>query len=202
MDVNTLAIPIAFLLVSVVVCLALIRADWKWTLKLALILVVPAFGVAVWNALGSYRGWPATERPPAKSIVYSVIIVEPDSNDKGNIYLWLIPYEEKAHLVLNPLVYLPDGNEPRGYRIPYSRPLHVKLEQAKELIRAGRAPILELRGGKKKAKTAGQGNAPPGDAPSGEHPERPEGLGGSDGAETDEYKVYELPPPHPNQKYE
>ncbi|MEY4723331.1 MAG: hypothetical protein RLZZ324_844 [Candidatus Parcubacteria bacterium] len=181
MNAHTLAIPIAFVLLATVVCLALIRAAWKWTLKLALILVVPTFGLAVWHAVGSYPGWPARDKPPPQSVVYDSIIMEPQAENPGAIFMWVVPLASKGTPAYNPLEYLPDGIEPRAYRLPYSRKLHEQLQKAKDMRKRGRAPVLDLRGTRKDGRPGGQSN------------------GGMLRIEGDP-RVYDLPPPRLEEK--
>jgi hypothetical protein len=209
MEPRTLAIPIAFILLAATLCLLLIGSKWKWWQKLALIVIVPSFGLAVWASLSSYKGWPTTERPPTKSLVYWTLIREPDPKhgDPGAIYVWVKPLDG-AKAAPNPLGYVPPDGEPRAYRLPYSRELHFGLQSAQRAIQEGRPIVLDLSDA-----TQGPqgGNAPPGD-PTGDGPEggldgepRPNhGQGQSHAPPGDEgfhgARLYELPPPHPPEK--
>jgi hypothetical protein len=178
MDPHSLAIPIGFILLAGVLCLLLIDSHWRWKWKLALILIVPAFGLAVWSALSSYKGWPTTEKAPKKVIVYSVMIREPDPEHGGGgaIFILAKPFEEKKAGSLNPLKYATPGGEPRLYQMPYTRPLHEELDQAKDALQEGRLVVLET-----------EGKNPQG---------RPEENGGFNPPENRNFKIYVLPPPH------
>jgi len=177
MDRYTLAIPLAFILLSAVLCLLLIGSKWAWWQKLALIVIVPGFGLVLWNALGSYKGWPSTDAIPEKSLIYWGLVREPEpkKGDEGAIYIWLMPLDGKIDIPLNPLEYISPGNEPRAYALPYTRRMHEALEAAKAMTREGRPAVLDLTG----AEEGGDEDGMQGD------PDRRD------------FKVYDLPPPRP-----
>ena len=214
MDPNSLAIPFAFILLAAVLCLLLIGSKWKWWQKLALILIVPAFGLIVWGAIESYKGWPSKADPPRRSLVHWVLIREADPahGDPGAIYVWLSPLEEGRSGVHNPLEYDSPGGEPRAYKLPYTRSLHKGMQRAQRMLQEGRPVVLDLPPGGLK----GGGNGQPGEGEPGEG----EGDGDGEGANGDggpnghggrqgyrypdgrtDFKIYELPAPHPPQKY-
>lgn len=220
MELHTLAIPIAFILLAAVLCLLLIGSKWKWWQKLAVIVIVPAFGLVVWAAVGSYKGWPAVEKLPTKSLIYWMLIREPDPkrDDPGAIYVWLKPLDA-ARGGRNPLEYAGPRDEPRAYRLRYSRKLHLGLQSAQNAIRDGKPVVLDLtdaanRGEQTAGGVASQGanGSPPqnrgadgGDAGAGA------GAGGGEGGHgrtprprnneaLEGFKIYELPPPHPPSK--
>lgn len=184
-DPNALAIPIAFILLTVLLCLILIGSKWQWWQKLALIVIVPAFGLAVWPAIASYKGYPTTAQPPRKSLILSVVVREPvpASRNPGAIFLWLIPFDRKASKGLNPLVYAPRRGDPRAFELPYSRSLHQGLDEAKGLIRQGRPVVLDLDAG-------GEGGGGEAEGGSGYRYDR----------SRSDPRVYELPPPHAPEK--
>ena len=216
MELYTLAIPIAFILLAAVLCLLLIGSKWKWWQKLALIVIVPAFGLVVWGAISSYKGWPAVEKLPTKSLVYWMLIREPNSKsgDPGAIYVWVKPLASVR--ARNPLEYAGPRDEPRAYKLRYSRQLHSGLQSAQSAMRDGRPIVLDL--------TEATGDTVPNGAPthgadehtsqqrSGDGPEA--GISSEAGApassghgthtrpSADEpnrftgFKIYELPPSH------
>lgn len=201
MDPNALAIPLAFILLAAVLCLLLIGSKWRWWQKLALILIVPAFGLVVWGAIASYKGWPTTADTPEKAMVYWALVREPDPQhgDPGAIYLWLMPMDGRESSGHNPLDYVSPGNEPRAYKLPYSRPGHRGAQRAQKMIREGR-PVVFDRTGKN---GGGQGDGDEGDG-SGDGAEGQGGPGGPPGYGTEpdrqDFQIYELPPAHPPAK--
>jgi hypothetical protein len=201
MDDRTLAIPVAFILLSALLCWMLIGARGKWWLKLATILIVPAFGIAVWAAISSYKGWPTADEPPEKAVLLCGAVHEPDAkrDDPGVIYLWLAPLPEAgAAPSLNPFDYLSGGGEPRSYKLPYTRQLHDALNGAQAAAKDGR-PMMFSRSPKKPGGRGGGRPRSDEDAVEGEesHP----GGAGQNGAqgegERDEYHFYDLPPASP-----
>ena len=200
MDPNALAIPIAFILLSALLCLLLIGSKWDWKQKLALIVIVPAFGLAVWQSIGSYKGWPTTESPPDKALLNGIIIREPDKsiNDKGAIYLWLMPFDDGAKpSFFNPLGYASPGGEPRCFALPYTRQAHEQLEGAQDLLRRGGRVVFRTRG---KYGTGAAGDGEPCDSARGN-------CGNADGESGEQgdpnrrdFQIYELPPRHPPEK--
>jgi hypothetical protein len=207
MDPGTLAIPLAFILLAAVLCLLLIGSKWKWWQKLALIVIVPSFGLVVWSAIASYKGWPTTSDPPKKSLIFWMLIREPDPahGDKGGIYLWLLPIDEKASPSVNPLDYSSPAGEPRAYKLPYSRSMHAGLDRAKALMREGQPVVLDFDGKNGSNGAEGEGGEP-GDGTgvgTDDGTDGPNGSGrpgyGGDPNRRD-FRIYQLPPPQPPRK--
>lgn len=176
-DPKALAIPLAFVLISALLCWHVIAARGKWWLKLALIVIVPSFALIVWTSLSSYQGWPTAETPPDRAVLLWGEAREPDPRrqDAGTIYLWLVSLDDEED-VRNPLEYVSPRGTPRAYKLPYSRPTHEMLEKAREMIRQGQPVVLERN---RKAAEDGE----PTDR-------RPLGQG-----RDDDFRIYELPPP-------
>ncbi len=128
-----MAVYISFAVLSALVLWAVIYARGPWALKLALICTVPAFGVVVWHTLESYKGWPIEGRPPEGRLVAELV------DEPTWIYLWVIPGGK---------------DQPRAYRIPYTRKEHEQAAAAEEALghgvrvgvrnNAGRFEIYEL----------------------------------------------------------
>jgi len=195
MDPHTLAIPLAFILLSAVLCLLLIGSKWRWWQKLLLIVIVPAFGLILWSALGSYKGWPTSDPLPERALVYHSLIREPEprTQDPGAIHVWLVDLDENPDTGLNPLEYAPPDGEPRAYRLPYTRAMHEALQEISEMNAEGRPAVLDIGGKKGKEGTGRAGRASQGE---GEN-----GIGGMQGdPDRNDIKVYELPPPRPPKK--
>ncbi len=192
MSANTLAIPFAYILLASVLCLVLIGTKWKWWIKLILFMIVLGASLVIWNALDSYKGWPTTSALPEKAEFLWGVVYEPEPAHgfQGEIDIWLRPAPGQDNDGLNPLRYAPSHGEPRAHRLPYSRPLHEAVEAGMNMVRHGKR-VMFGRGG--------QGEGEEGDA---------EGEGGSGGGsgrpgyryETNDFHVYELPPPRPPRK--
>lgn len=216
MDPYSLAIPIGFILLATVLCMLLIDSRWGWKQKLALIVIVPAFGLGVWASIGSYKGWPTTTEMPKKVMVFWTLVREPDpkNGDKGAIFIWALPYYEEGEAKsLNPLDYAGPSGEPRAYKLKYSRPLHAGLEDAKPTMGQGEPVVLELGeepppSGESKSRSTGTEEAEPSEGVVAPREENPtvypeqttprEFQHGGSGAVSEEpareFKLYKLPP--------
>ena len=126
-------IAIGFALLGGLLLWFVIASHGEWWLKLAAIAVTSAFTFAVWNALDSFTGWPTDVRPPARALLLSSEVDEPDA-----IYLWLVPAEDSGLLGRRS-----ERGEPRAYRLPYSRELHAEVDRATGL--AGQGRRVEIR---------------------------------------------------------
>lgn len=196
MDRYSLAIPVAFILLAAVLCLLLIGSKWKWWQKLVLIVVVPGFGLVLWGALGSYKGWPTADHLPERSLVYHSLIREPEpkTNDPGAIYLWLVDLDKTVDTGMNPLEYAPPDGEPRAHRLPYTRKMHEALQIVTAMGAAGHPAVLDIGGKNGKGKGKGE-RRPQGDG------DGQNGIGGMQGdPDRNDIQVYELPPPSPPEK--
>src|SRR3989344_3675325 len=125
MSLITWEVPVAFIVVVALLLLILVDTKVRWQQKLALIVTVPLFSIAVWYSLSSYLGWTTTEKVPQKDFVMWGVVTEPNSStdDPGAIYLWLID-PQLAQAESSMLGYDPNPGEPRAYHLPYSRELH------------------------------------------------------------------------------
>lgn len=133
---------VAFVILAALLLWLLAAQRGRWPVKLALIVAVPAFGFAIWHSADSLKGWPTGTKPPKTATFVWGVVVEPDpqTGDRGAIYLWLAA-----------------GDTPRAYRLPYSRPLHKQVEQAKTLTKRG--TTVAVARNHKTASTHGQSRA-------------------------------------------
>lgn len=147
------------------------------------------FTVGVFSGLGSFLGWAAADSNlPEKVTIVAVNIKEPNVNlaNKGAIYLTLDSIRSNYdNQFFRMLKYESDKNEPRMFRLPYSRQLHEQL--AKNVIpklQKGQSVTGKLTKGKGGKGKPGKG--PPGDKKDGK-------SGGSESLEQ-EYQFYNLTP--------
>lgn len=195
----TLAIPLAFILLAALLCWQIIGTKGSWRAKLAAIVFVPMFGLAVWASMPSYFGWPTSEGLPDKGLFVWADVREPDqrTGDKGVIYVWLVPMDD-APDGKNPLGYAKPKGAPRAYVLPYSRRTHEMMERAKRSTAAGRQVVIEP------TENGSEGDGEPGDAAGSGEPGSEQGQHGPQGpgrpgtgTQGDDIGVraYELPPP-------
>jgi hypothetical protein len=167
----------AFVVITAILLWILIGAKGSWKAKLALIALVPAYGLLILRDADTHAGWPTSKTPPEESVLVWGVIHEPGDLGKGDpgcIYVWLIPMDGSG-------ADEPKGT-PRAFRLPYSRGLHEAVQGGMERAKEGRPGVLKRgqRGGH------GHGRGEPNGA---------RGRRGGRGDEGDEYHSYDLPPP-------
>lgn len=210
MTEHTLAIPIGYTLLIIVLLWFMIGARGWWWLKAIFIAGTLFFGVSLATSLNSYLGWPSQEVIPRKFVVHSVIVREPsktDQNDKGVVYIWVTKLPSKLDDIdaqedqfydpyLKVLEYSQEGPQPRSYELPYSDQLRRAAGAVNKRIAAG-AVVIGTRGkdggfgipGKGKGKGKGKSGL--------------KGAAGKEGGKngafsfshSDEIYFHELPPP-------
>ena len=209
MTFHTLAIPVGYILLTIILLWFLIGAKGWWWLKAVFIAGTLFFGVSLASSLNSYLGWPSQELIPRKFLVHSIVVREPDkknSEDKGEVYIWVtklpseldkkdVEEEELYDPYLRVLEYRQEGRQPRSYELPYSDQLRRAAQAVNKRIAKG-AVVIGKRGkdggfgipGKGK----GKGKAGKGGSKMGKE-------GGKYGAfsfsHSDELYFHELPPP-------
>lgn len=135
---NSLAIPIAFCLMSILLLWFIIGAKGKWTIKALAIVFYIYFAVVVWFSLYTYLGWPSKDPLPNKYVIYWAQIEEPNPASEGAIYFWTAELESNKNAnFLYLLKYNNRKSEPRVYQIPYSRSLHKNVQKMMEDIKKG-----------------------------------------------------------------
>ena len=202
MNVETVAIPVAFIIASALLLWFIIGSRGQWTLKAICMACTMYFGIAVWHSVSSYLGWPTNQEPPSRFQLHWALVEEPDkqADDPGVVYLWLRQIEspDDVHGELKPLReqswlsflgYSGDKDQPRCYKLPYSRPLHERVKQAKRQLARGRPIIGEF---------SEEGFGAEGPRPGQGIPRGGTGEGRSYGSghrQSGEFIFYNLPPP-------
>ncbi|MEK7192277.1 MAG: hypothetical protein AAB646_02070 [Patescibacteria group bacterium] len=200
MSIGTLVIPLAFIIFAAILVWYLIGAQGKWWLKMACVIALPSFGLAVWKSLDSYIGWPSKSPSPDEFVLIWGEAKEPDSKigDPGAIYLWLVPYDEEVDNQSGSVFdYAHGPREPRAYQIPYSRDTHEELEKAKTLMRKGHRVMVKRKvdGGQTPGEEGRSSTEDPENSP--DSPGARERSPNNDGERSKEgqFEFHELPPP-------
>jgi hypothetical protein len=107
-----------------------------------------AFTFVLWDALGSFSGWPTDSGPPDRAMLVASSVDEPKA-----IYVWVIA--PSGH---GPFVYRPDTGEPRAFRLPYSRELHEEIEKAAQMTARGQQ--VEIRRTTRNGQSGSSGHRP------------------------------------------
>lgn len=112
------AIPLLFL---VAVWLA---KSGNMKLRVFVTLALPLFYWLHWHGLQNTLGWPSPQKIPDQFQLIAADVVEPHENNGGSgwIHLWVRQEE---------------GQEPRAYRLEYSRSLHKILHETRKRTQNG-----------------------------------------------------------------
>jgi hypothetical protein len=140
-----------FLLLAVLLLWTVIYGRGPLLAKAVLVVLVPWWCFALWQAFLSFDGWPAERALPADAELVAYQVREPSANDEGAIFLWVVASGDEGALT-----YRPSG-EPRAYRLPYSRQDHQQLENARRALAQGR--IVKVRRNRTQARPTGQSDS-------------------------------------------
>jgi len=164
------ALPILLLVFGGLTFWILAESKLKWYVKTVCISVFCLFTVIFWATIHTFLGWGANEKDlPKKILIHWVIIKEPNKFTKsnGSIYILLESVEKPEVNKISKFFGYGNKDEPRLYKLEYSRGLHEQLEEMKlklgkgqpvvgELTKAGRTGIGKK--GKAKADEEGAGS--------------------------------------------
>jgi hypothetical protein len=200
---DTFGIPLAFVIIAALTLWVVIGSKGYWWFKMIMVSISIFFSISLWNSLSSLQGWPTADMPPEKFEVKWIDVKEPNKKTgaPGSIYVWVRDLQpdhidESFYMRLH---HKELEEEPRLYKLPYSRGMHVQSEMIKGTIAKGGRFFagIEAKGqgqgqpgqgkpGKGKGKGQGQGKGKPGQGK--------DGRGGSLSQEQ-EFVFHELPPP-------
>ncbi|MCI0533412.1 hypothetical protein L0Y49_04305 [bacterium] len=147
---ETLAIPISFISLSLILLLFFIRAKGLLLGKILLILLVPLWAIPVWFSVESYLGWPTEEPFPKKVEVLWAWAEEPSAiqSEPGAVYFIVEDMTEKKRRgALSFFLYPRWKDEPRMHKFPYTRVMHEETQKIRAEIMRGKRIIGELGGG-------------------------------------------------------
>ncbi len=137
----SIAIPIAFLILVVVLLWLIVHLKGKFWIKLTFVSVATYYCIVLWYSLATFAGWSSSEELPAEFQVQWIVIKEPNkkTGHDGAIYLWISDIENKAESrnILNFLGYNAQKGEPRSFKIRYTRELHERAAGAMGMLRRG-----------------------------------------------------------------
>jgi hypothetical protein len=130
----------AYAVLALGIAWALIGAG-SWKRRVPFILCAPPLAVGLWLGRPDPAGWPSLANVPKHAGLVWAQVDEPDpaTANPGRIYLWLDTGKPA----------------PRAYSMPYSRPLHERVQQALKAIRRG-DPIAMARLARRRTPSARQ----------------------------------------------
>ena len=154
MSVSTIALPLAFLSMAACVMWVVAKSKGPWWARASLVILTTILSVSMWSSLGELEGWPASGPPEKDLELHAAIVMEPQGEKPGSIYIWVTPPRDSDRSVtwMARFQRAPQG-EPRAYWIPYSRKTHEAIEKVRKDLRRGRRVMIRLRkrDGKKRA---------------------------------------------------
>jgi len=132
MTTAILGLTAGFVFVVVLLLALNLRTDFHWGIKAGAILVATLFYLITLMTLPGFYGWPTSEPLPQKFRLVNMEVQEPRNEvDEGVIYLWVVSLVDAS-------------DEPRAYRLPYTRELHSRLTAARKRMEFGQTLAGEL----------------------------------------------------------
>jgi hypothetical protein len=126
----SLSIVLGFSALLFVTLLALLWSRWPGWLKGLLVAGVTVLYFWGHDAVHSIWGIPSTDALPPKFVMMGAVVQEPNAKTPGLLYLWVSPISDSGPVL-----------EPRAYKLPYSRKLHLQIEEG---IKKGHSGISQM----------------------------------------------------------
>ena len=179
----------SFVIITSLILWFVIGSRGMWGLKVATIAVALYFCLSISFSIEGFEGWPSSASLPEKFRVHWVVIEEPDeTNREGAIYIWA---ESLKSLGDEPSWWISfekdNADTPRAYRLPYTRGLHERAQDALRRLQAGKGVV-----GKNGQGEAGEGEGDGSVGPMGDGGEA--GQGGGSLTKNGGITFQELPP--------
>ena len=140
-----MGLSIAFVIISAIVLWFSIRTPGQVIIKAILIPTTIWYGLALYYTVPNLVGWPVSQPIPDNSQILAIRINEPNPlhNDPGAIYFWVQVKPESKNSkpklagLLNPksISSADRQNQPRAFKLPYSRKMHKAILDAQRQAR-------------------------------------------------------------------
>lgn len=164
LESGVVALAVAYVLLSTLLLLVLIRLPLPRLAKIAAILAASLFYIVVFFATQHLLGWSAPVAMPERFQLLWTRVIEPNPSrgNPGAIHLWVEELDDSN---------LPSG-EPRAFRLPYTVELARSVSAAQEEIdegrpQGGRAQFWGTPSNERMGAAPVNAGAPPGGDPSG-----------------------------------
>lgn len=116
----------AFVAMLFVLGLALVASRWPVWAKGLLVAGVTALYFWSDAALEGVWGWPSRHALPERFVLLAAVFDEPAKGREGALYVWVNAIENGK-----------PSEQPRAYRLPYSKDLHALLGESMKKVRQG-----------------------------------------------------------------
>jgi hypothetical protein len=125
---STLLLVLAYVALTALIALSLIRADFHWSLKLLLVMAACILYFVSYQGWREVQGWPVSSNLPTKFQLHAAVIEEPDkaSGSPGKLFVWVTNLEGGK-----------PATSPRAYHLSYQKELHNNLQEALRNLRNG-----------------------------------------------------------------
>ena len=212
--IETIGIPIACVTFAILLLWFIIGTKGQWVLKMLVSAFSVYFCVCLWTSLNGLLGWPTSTSLEGKKVqILWVDVKEPNkkTEDPGSVYVWVkhLEPEKTGNSFILRFHTKNSQNEPRLYKVPYSRKLHEQAEKIKKHLAkggkfAGQLSKQNFKGegkgkdgegqGKGKGQGQGKGKGKGKAGREGKGKGRGKGDGGSL-SQDQEFMFHQLPPP-------
>ncbi|MDM0117783.1 hypothetical protein QTI66_37430 [Variovorax sp. J22R133] len=122
----TLSIALAYAALLLVALLALLASRWPAWMKGLLVVGVTVLYFHAWNVLDDVWGWPSGGALPERFVLLAAVIDEPHAKEPGGLHVWV-----------HAIVAGKATSEPRAYRLPYTKEMHLQISEGTQKIRVG-----------------------------------------------------------------
>jgi hypothetical protein len=133
---------LTFVILSSVFLWFIISGRGRWWPKFAAIVGVISFAAIVWHSAISFTGWPTHDKLPKIALFVSGYVIEPDDQQDGAIYLWLLSPPADSNIY----EYSPKEGEPRAYVLKYTREMHEQVQAALIAQAQGKRVVFSTEG--------------------------------------------------------
>lgn len=138
-------------------------------LKLSTVAILFAIANLIYFGFDSIKGWPATDHLPKKGQLIWGTVQEPNEDNPGAIYLWIISDQEELSWYQKIVTYDPQEPAPRAYKIKYNKKTASRLQEAKQAMEQGFSVELNPSEGETgEGEATGKDEAKPDEAAGGE----------------------------------
>ena len=122
----TLAVILGSVVLALLSVLALLWSRWPLWLRMLLVAGMAVFQFWAHDAVRQMWGWPSPDTLPERFVLLAAVFDEPAKGREGALYVWVNAIENGK-----------PSEQPRAYRLPYSKDLHALLGESMKKVRQG-----------------------------------------------------------------
>jgi hypothetical protein len=126
----SLSLILAYAALLLLLACALLWSRWPGWMKTVVVAGVTVLYFYGHAAVHSIWGIPSTDALPERFLMLSAVVQEPTARGPGALYLWVSELREGQPL-----------NEPRAYRLAYTKELHAQIDEG---LKRGRDGVSQM----------------------------------------------------------